>query len=41
MGWAVAIFVFALLIWTLIEAAAVLGFFAASMGERIERCERC
>ena len=41
MVWAVAICVFAVLIWALVEGAAVLGFMGVLMGERIERCGRC
>ncbi|MGB9113654.1 MAG: hypothetical protein WCF24_13125 [Acidimicrobiales bacterium] len=33
--------VFAILVWALVEAAAIVGFFAALVGERIERCSSC
>jgi hypothetical protein len=41
MAWVIAIFVFAALVWVLVEGAAVLGFFGALMNERIERCRHC
>jgi len=41
MGLVIAVFVFATLIWAIVEGAAVVGLFGALTGERFERCQRC
>lgn len=37
----VIVFIVVVLVWAIIDWAAVVGLFGALMGERIERCPRC
>lgn len=41
MLWVVIVLVFALVLWGVVEVAAVAGFLGVLSGEKLERCSHC